>query len=62
MARTLSFDFGKDGRSLADLRHDHSHKTIGSAKSRIDKSTNTNQTSWNSELQLVLLSEERDDT
>jgi hypothetical protein len=59
---TLGFDFSVDGGTLADLTHDHTHETITSAKSGIDHCSNTNKTTWDSVLELVLLSEECNDT
>jgi hypothetical protein len=59
---TLCFDLCVDGWTLSDGTHDHTKQSIGSAKSRVNERTNTNKTTGDGELKLVLLGKKRNDT
>lgn len=58
----VDFDLRVDLGEHSLETEDKSDKTVGSAKSGVDAGSYTNETTWYSELQVVVLGEERDYT
>jgi hypothetical protein len=59
--RTFSLDLGIYVRALANCAHHHSQQPVRTAQSRIHQCSDTDKTTWDGELQLVLLGEEGHD-
>ena len=58
----VDLDFSVDGGELATETKDETDQTIGTAESGVDASTNTNKTTRNSELEIVVLSKQRNNS
>ena len=58
----VDLNLSVDGRQLATVTQNETDKTISTAKGRVDEGTDTDKTTGNSELERVLLGEERLDT
>ena len=57
----VDLQLGVDGGEAAAMAQDETDKTIGTAQSRVDAGTHTNQTTGNGELEVVVLGEQGDD-
>lgn len=58
----VDLDLSVDGGELATETKDETDQTIGTAESGVDTSTNTNKTTRNSELKIVVLSKQRNNS
>jgi len=58
----VDFDLSVDGGELATETKDETDQTIGTAESGVNASTNTNETTGDGELQIVVLGEQCDDS
>lgn len=58
----VDLDLSVNSRELATETKDETDQTIGTAESGVDTSTNTNKTTRNGELQVVVLGKERDNS
>lgn len=58
----VDLDLSVDGGELATETKDETDQTIGTAEGRVDTGTNTNETTGNGELQVVVLGEQSDNS
>ena len=58
----VNLDLGVDGRKAATMTENETDETIRTAKGGVDTGTDTNKTTGNGELEVVVLGEERDNT
>lgn len=58
----LCSDFDVDGWALVNRRHDHTEQSVGTTESRVNEGTDTDKTTGNGKLEVVLLGVEGDDT
>ena len=59
---TADFQLHVDVRTLADRRHDVTQQLVTLAQDRVDQCSNTDQTTGNSELQVVAFGKQRYDS